>query len=204
MEGNLYERIQNLKDHIREISANPDFTHHKWFVKWHLEIVERIAKELLEYYPEADPELVEVMVWLHDYGKILDFDNQYVTTLTAGKAKLLEFGFEEAFVTKAIDYIMTLDKKLEIDLKQAPIEVQIVSSADGCAHMVGPFMFTIWHEATDNTHPGKTLEELMAMNKAKSNKDWERKITLPEACKAFENRHQYMLELAGELPERFL
>lgn len=200
----MHQQIQSFKEHVRQIAANPGFTHHKWFVQWHLEIVERIAKELLVHYPQADADLVEVMVWLHDYGKILDFDNQYETTLVAGKAKLLELGFDAEFVQKAIDNIEILDRKLELDLKQAPIEVQIVSSADGCSHMVGPFMYTIWHEGTDSTYPGKTMEELMAMNIAKTNKDWDKKITLPEARRAFESRHQHLLELAGELPDRFL
>lgn len=195
---------ETLKNHVREASANPEFVHHKWFVKWHLEIVERIATELLQYYPEADAELVEVMVWLHDYGKILDFDNQYEKTLTAGREKLLEIGFESEFVERAISYIEILDKKLEVDLHDAPIEVKIVSSADGCSHMVGPFMYTIWHEGTDMAYPNKTMEELMAMNVAKAQKDWNRKIVLPEARQAFESRHQHILETSGELPTRFL
>lgn len=198
----MQNRIAAFKQHVRAEAANPDFVHHKWFVQWHLEIVERIAKELLEVYPQADPDLVEVMVWLHDYGKILDFANEYTKTLEAGPPKLVELGFDPSFAQKATDYIEILDSKTDID--KAPIEVQIVSSADGCSHMVGPFMFTIWHEGTDKTFPGKTMEELMVMNKAKSEKDWNKKVTLPEARAAFEKRHKHLLEIAGDLPERFL
>lgn len=198
MNGN----IETFKNHVREASANPEFVHHKWFVKWHLEIVERIANELLECYPEADAELVEVMVWLHDYGKILDFANEYEMTQIAGKPKLVELGFDDEFARKAVEYIKILDSKTDID--KAPIEVQIVSSADGCSHMVGPFMYTIWHEGTDMAYPNKTMEALMAMNVAKAQKDWNRKIVLPEARQAFESRHQHILETSGELPTRFL
>ncbi len=198
----MQKHIAAFKQHVRAEATNPNFVHHKWFVQWHLEIVERIAKELLEAYPRADPDLVEVMVWLHDYGKILDFANEYTKTLEAGPLKLVELGFDSSFAQKATDYIEILDSKTDID--KAPIEVQIVSSADGCSHMVGPFMFTIWHEGTDKTFPGKTMEELMAMNKAKSEKDWNKKVTLPEARAAFEKRHQHLLEIAGDLPEKFL
>jgi len=190
--------------HVREVSANPDFMHHKWFVKWHLEIVERIALELTEKYPEADHDLVEVMVWLHDYGKTLDYENQYQKTLTAGREKLAELGFSPDFVDRAVSSIEVLDKKMELDIRKAPIEVQIVSSADGCSHMVGPFMQVFWNERTDKTFAGKEYEELMQLNLAKAEKDWNRKIVLPEARAAFENRYKVICEQAGRIPEKFL
>lgn len=199
----MQDKIEQFKNHVIEVSANPDFVHHKWFVKWHLEIVDRLAKELLGFYPDADKDLVEVMVWLHDYGKILDFDNSYQTTLAAGKQKLLETGFSEQFAQKAVDYIDILDKKLEIDLNQAPIEVKIVSSADACSHMVGPFMYIVWNEATDKTFVGRTLDELLEAGIKKADKDWTRKIVLPEARKAFETRYKLLKEQNGILPETF-
>ncbi len=200
----MQEKIDAFRSHVTEASQNPHFVHHKWFVKWHLEIVEKITLELLEYYPQADRDLVMVMVWLHDYGKILDFDNQYQVTLTAGKQKLSELGFAADFIDKAIGYIETLDKKLELDLKEAPIEVQIVSSADGCSHMVGPFLVTVWNEATDTSFAGKTLEELMAANRAKVDKDWTYKIVLPEARRAFEKYYDFHRQQAGDLPATFI
>jgi HD domain len=200
----MQNKIDAFKQHVRESSSNPSFVHHRWFVQWHLEVVEKIALELLEHHPEADAELVEVMVWLHDYGKTLDFDNQYAVTLTAGRQKLTELGFAADFVDAAITGIETLDKKMELDLHTAPIEVQIVSSADGCSHLAGPFLHIFWHEATDQTFTGKTLDELLQLNLKKIEKDWSRKITLPEARAAFEQRYQFMREQSGELARRFV
>lgn len=195
----MQDKIAQFKQHVIEASANPEFVHHKWFVQWHLEIVERIADELLEKYPEADANLVRLMVWLHDYGKILDFDNQYSMTLSAGKDKLLELGFDEAFATTAVKNIATLDRKMVEELRDAPIEVQIVSSADGCSHMVGPFLDLWWHE-----NPTKPFEELMSDNRYKLDKDWNRKIVLPEARVAFESYRNFLLQQTGELPQKFL
>lgn len=200
----MQEKIDAFKQHVREAAANPAFVHHKWFVQWHLEVVERIAKDLLAHYPQADKDLVEVMVWLHDYGKIFDYDNQYTMTLKVGRKKLTELGFAPEFVERAVSGIETLDKKMELDLHKAVIEVQIVSSADGCSHMAGPFLFLFWHEATDKTFTNKTLEELMSLTRRKADKDWNRKIVLPEARAAFERRYKLICEQSGELPAAFL
>jgi hypothetical protein len=201
----MQDKISTFKQHVREIASNSDFVHHKWFVKWHLEIVESIANELRELHPEADADLVEVMAWLHDYGKILSWERQYDRALLdKGRDKLIELGFSKDFANKAADYIEMHDKALEMDLRQAPIEVQISSSADGCSHLVGPFLPIFWHEATDKTFVNKTLEELMELNRKKIEKDWNYKIVLPEARKAFEARHTFHLEQAGQLPIKFV
>lgn len=202
----MRDKIDAFKAHVREVSANPAFNHHAWFAKWHLEVVERISLELQDHYPEADRDLIEVMAWLHDYGKILDYDNpeQKNLTLTEGRKKLTELGFAPAFVDAAVDNIELLDKKMEIDISQTPIEVQIVSSADGCSHLTGIFMPIFWNFETDATFRGRSYEELMAGNLKKAQKDWERKIVLPEARAAFGWRYRAILEQSGELPQKFL
>lgn len=154
--------------------------------------------------PRGRSRYVETMVWLHDYGKILDFNDQYAKTLIAGRELLQQLGFPDAFSCKVIDYIEILDKKLELDLNKAPVEVKIVSSADGCSHMVGPFLSIFWNEATDKTFAGKEFKDLMTLNLAKTEKDWNHKIVLPEARKAFESRYKLLREQAGKLPSSFI
>lgn len=200
----MQEQINKLKVSVSAAASSRGFVHYKWFVKWHLEIVEKIANELLEFYPDADKNVVIVMAWMHDYGKIVDFDNQYQATLVKGKELLAEIGFGDDFIDKVIGNIELLDKKMEVDLHNAPIEVQIVSSADGCSHMVGPFMHLFWNFETDETFKGKSLDELMELNRIKAKKDWTRKITLPEARKAFARHYELNLEQSGDLPNRFI
>lgn len=197
--SSMREKIEAWKAHVREVSSDPAFVHHEWFVRWHLEIVERIALELCEKYPVADRELVEVMVWLHDYGKALDFENQYAKTISSGRAKLTEMGFTSDFVERALSGIETMDKKMELDLHEAPLEVQIVASADGCSHMVGPFLSLYWRE-----HPELSTEELMAANRAKLEKDWNRKITLPEAKGAFSVHYVHLIRQSSNLASSYL
>lgn len=195
----MLEKLIAFKNHVCEAAGNPAFVHHAWFVQWHLNIVDKIAGELLAHYPSADRSLVEAMVWLHDYGKIIDLEHQYETTLTAGRQKLTELGFPTDFVEKAVSYIEMLDKKMELDLTQAPVEVQIVSSADGLSHLIGPFMHLWWQE-----NAGQPYQQLMADNKAKALKDWTRKIVLPEARAAAEGRYNYLLEQMGNIPAKII
>jgi len=189
--------IQTFKQHVLELTRNPDFVHHQWFAEYHLEIVERISLELCDIHPEADRDAVVTLVWLHDYGKIIDRENQYQATLTKGKEKLLELGYPPAFTEKVIQYADLLDKKT--DLNRAPLEVQIVSSADGASHLVGPFFSLWWYE-----NHGKDYRTLMEDNIWKANVDWDTKIVLPEVKRAFTDRHTYVLERSGRMPERFL
>jgi hypothetical protein len=200
----MLDKIVAFREHVKAAAANPDFLHHKWFVQWHLEIVEKLASELCEHHVEADRELVEVMVWLHDYGKILDKSREYEMTQIEGPKILARLGFPPKFTEAACKGIELLDKKNEIDLRQVPIEVQIVSSADGCSHLVGPFLHIFWNEATDKEFAGKEFQEMMKLNRTKAEKDWERKIVLPEARQAFEARYKFILEQTGLLPARYV
>lgn len=191
--------IEALKAHICELATNPEFVHHNWFVEHHIELVERIALELLHYYPQASKQLVLALVWLHDYGKIIDFDNQHERTLSDGPKMLMSIGFKSEDANELVRLVELHDSYLNQNISEAPIEVQIVSSADGCSHVAGPFLYLWWYE-----NSSKPYRELMKGNLNKLQKEWDKKVVLPEARRAFKERFRVSIEQAGELPEKFL
>lgn len=192
-------RLQKLILAVTQANQNPDFIHSAWYVDYHLKVVQKIALELSSYYPKASKDVVTALVWIHDYGKTIDFNNQFETTYTKGKELLVNLGFDKDFTNIIINYAKTLDSHSRQDLNNAPIEVQIVSSADGCAHFVGPFMSIYWWE-----NPQKTHNELMKSTINKATYDWNNKIVLPEARKSFESRYKYILEQSGLFPTSFI
>lgn len=188
---------QALKTIVTERAGNPAFRHHEWFVKFHLEIMEHIAQELCDIYTNADPLRVNNLIWLHDYEKIVDFDNEHNSDMAATRELMREVGFAPDTIDEIVAQIITFNAKQ--DLLHAPIEIQIVSSADGASHLVGPFFATYWHD-----HPEMSFTDLQTENTRKGAVDWEKKITLPEVKKAFAARRQHFLELIGQLPDKYI
>lgn len=195
----MKDKIKQFKEHVIQKANDPNFIHHKWYVKYHLNIVQDIAFELCDTYKEADKDIVEILVWLHDYGKIVNFDNQYEETLTSGKKVLEDFGFEKDLIDKLIHYVELIDKKENLGSNETPIEVKIISSSDGAAHLIGPFFSIYWYENSD-----KGIEELIENNIIKSKKDWEKKIVLPEVKEKFKLRHDFLQEQLGKFPDKYL
>lgn len=179
----MSELLDNLRALITEKATNPDFVHHEWFIKWHLELVETLSKDMMRYYPEADETILVVLSWMHDYGKIVDFANQYdLKYADEGKQVLKELGFNENFAEMIGESVKLFDKKDH--LENESIEIRIVSSADACSHLIGPWVSLYWHE-----NPDKPFEDIMKENIRKMGGEWELKVTIPEAISAYQQLH---------------
>lgn len=190
--------IQDLKEKMIQAASQPSFVHHDWYVRFHLEIVEVIALELCDLYPNANRQKVSELVWLHDLEKIADFSKKDSTELTATRLLMQQIGYSADYIDEIAADINLVNAKR--DIASAAIEVQIISSADGAAHLVGPFYGIFWHE-----HPSLPIQDILDSNKVKLDKDWNQKITLPEVRDAFAQRHKLQLELnTGKLPTSFL
>jgi len=137
---------------------------------------------------------------MHDYAKIVDRAHEHeIEAIEKNRVVLEKFDFSKEYIDKLIEYIKIFESKMTEDLTKAPIEIQIVSSADASSHFVGPFYSLWWYE-----HSEKPFEELMKDNEYKALKDWNRKMVLPEVRKAFEHRFQYTMEQTGSLPDKYI
>ncbi|HCC22944.1 TPA: hypothetical protein DF272_02085 [Candidatus Falkowbacteria bacterium] len=188
----MKEHINQFIAEVTKAARNPRFKHHSWYVDYHLKIVEKIAISLCRKYPAANRSVVLLLVWLHDYGKMVDYEHQHEATITFGREKLAKIGFKPAMIDQALEYVKIIDNHGRGDLAQAPIEVKIVSSADGAAHLIGPFYAVYWYE-----NPQKSICEIMAGNRKKADMEWKEKIVLPEVKKEFKKRYEFILEQNG-------
>ncbi len=193
----MYENLIKFKNIVIENFSRRDFQYHEWMVEYHLKIVERIAMELCDIYTEADKDVVSALVWFHDFGKPMDEKNERVITLEQGPKAMLECGFSQEFIDKVVERWQLMEKKNEIDIRTTPIETQIVSSADGASHFTGVFHASYFGDGDDFITTQKHLRD-------KIEKDWNRKIVLPEVQKAFQDRYDRAKELFGGFPDRFL
>lgn len=179
----MEELLGHLRTFITEKATNPHFVHHKWFIKWHLEIVETLSRDMMRYYPEADKATLIALGWMHDYGKIIDYDTQYDHKhIEEGRQEMVRLGFDEAFATNIADSIKIFDKKDH--LENESIEIRIVSSADACSHLIGPWVSLYWHE-----NPEIPFETIMKENVRKLGGEWDLKVTIPEAIQAYQQLH---------------
>ena len=184
--------ISTLKQHLIEKASDPAFIHHKWFVKYHLEIVEKIALQLAKKYPSTDKDLLLTLVWMHDYGKIIEFNNQYNATHEKGAKFMQGIGFNNTFIETVLRHISALDKKKDLN-KYPCIEVKIVSTADALSHLVGPFFALYWYE-----NPDMPIQKIMKENLRKFNTDWEQKIVLPYIKRKYNSKRQSFLEMFSD------
>lgn len=194
----MEKSLAKFRDIVIENFSRKDFTYHEWMVEYHLKIVEKIAMEICDVYTEADRDIVQALVWFHDFGKPLDEKNERAITLIEGPKAMLDCGFSQEFIDRVVECWQLMEKKNEIDIRTTPIETQIVSSSDGASHFTGVFYPSYFNEDGDDfITTQKHLKE-------KIEKDWNRKIVLPEVQNAFEAYYLRAKEMLGEFPEKFL
>lgn len=186
-----------LKNIIIELTQRESFVHHKWYAQYHLLVVEKLCTELVRYYPEANTNQVTSLLWIHDYCKIAGVQTE--SDYRSVYQFLLSIGFDQDYANNIRKLLVIFESKMEFDLHQAPIEVQIVSSCDAFSHYTWPFEDIFARE-----NPQKSIDEIRQSRLKKIQKDRERKITLAQVKQALEKRKDLYLEyFCGQAKESY-
>ncbi len=101
--------INKLKNKIIELAGKESFIHHKWFVKYHQLVVEKISTELCDIYNDADKDIVMALLWVHDIGKIMSLTEEQ--SIEKIKSLMLESGYELVLINKTIEYYNLMEKR---------------------------------------------------------------------------------------------
>lgn len=188
---NMDALIESLIGHVSDTCDTGDFEYREWFVPYHLRVVDDIAMRLCDSYPDVDRDLVRVLVWTHDYSKPLTHGKgeEKERLIPMVRTALGGLGFEDAYIARVASLLALIESKDERDLAGMPIEVRIVSSADGASHFMSPFFYSYFH-----TGGGNSLAEVMDAVRKKAQRDWDRKIVLPEARDLVRERYEHLMQ----------
>lgn len=129
---------------------------HNWFPR-HVEQVEKWAKKILEYYPEADTEIVLLSVWLHDIGQANKEDHPIHEVISEKEARkfLKTIGLEEEKIEKVAHSVRT--HRAKEGFKPQSTEAKILAGADSASHLTD---IVYVYMLTDGTPKKEVLEKL--------------------------------------------
>lgn len=154
--------------------------HAEWYVFYHLEIVERIAYDIANHYDLVDFEILDSLIWLHDFDKAVDGEKN---PPEQALLFLKDNGYNDIFIHKLREHLLLFEQVKLPDFDRSnldliPIEVRITLTADALSHYTsGPNGFLSIR--AKQTKPNEDLSILHEWDIKKREKD-KRKVCLDE------------------------
>jgi len=177
--------IDVIQKQIKELSDPEDY-------KYHLEKVVEYALDLSDKV-NADRKVVELGAWLHDYGRLTIPENDPIhheTGATEGAEYMKELGVDADTIEKVKHCILS-HRAREGD-KPETLEAEVIANADAVSHFdIVPLLF--WWGALS----GKSYDESREWVIGKLKRDWDEKLTLPEAREMVEKKYKTLKEVLG-------
>jgi len=123
---NFVEEIKKfVKEECEKSNANYKTAYELHFVPAH-----KIACELADEF-DADKEIIEIAVWLHDIGSIIyGRENHHITGAEVAEKKLKELNYPEDKIEKVKECILNHRGSKENENKRISIEAKIIAEAD--------------------------------------------------------------------------
>jgi uncharacterized protein len=165
--------------------------------KCHIAPVVKYAKKLALIY-KTDKEVTELAALLHDIGRVdikKDEEHHIVGVLKA-EAILKKLDYPENII-KEIKHCI-LSHRTSKGPKPKTMIAKIVANADAMAHFDALPVFFYWRAKR-----GYDFNTILEWTRIKLEKDWNKKITLPEAKKLMKNQYKASMLLLDILAKNY-
>jgi len=169
-------------DKIRKLVKNK-FEENDW--KYHMLPVVKYTKKLAKIY-KVNEEVAELAALLHDIGRvdIKHDEDHHIAGVPIAEKILRNFGYPEKTI-KEVKHVIASHRTSK-GPKPKTMIAKIVANADAMAHFDILPVFFWWRKSRKEY----SFEDTLQWVENKLKKDWEKKITLPEAKKISKKNYE--------------
>ncbi len=173
------QTIAQLKNYLTDIIKNSPHCD-LWFYEDHILVVEKLAMELCDRYPEANRDAVTLMVFLHDVGRAGNHSkNHDLYGSEYARQLLTENEFSPAFVNLVVEGCKT--HSCDDFGQPVSLEGKILATADALSHFHHGFYLKIFYAWSQKSTDKQDFIHLKQKIFAKMDRDLNSKIFFPEA-----------------------
>lgn len=180
--------IEKVKQIVEKECADLDYFDYKYHL---LPVVEYAAK--LAEICDVNKEIVELSAWLHDIGRIkFGARNHELTGAAEAERILKQFGYSDEIIEQVKHCILA--HRGSGSIQPQTMEAKVVATADALAHFD---MFLPLLTAIGKRGKAKDDKIIYRWIYEKMERDWNRKILIPEAMEIAEEKHRAIELLLG-------
>ncbi|MBU2028455.1 HD domain-containing protein [Patescibacteria group bacterium] len=170
------KKLAKIYKIIEESFAESDY-------RYHILPVVKYAKELAWIY-KANAEIVEIAALLHDIGRI-DIKNDaehHILGVPVAEKILQDLEYPEEIIEEVKHCVAS--HRASQDLKPQTLIAKIIANADAMSHFDMLPIFYFW-----NGQRNTRVAEITDWVEKKFERNWEKKLTFPEAKKLVEKKY---------------
>jgi len=173
----MRSKITKIKQLVEE-----KFEENDW--KYHMLPVIKYAKKLAKIY-RLNEETVELAALLHDIGRIeiKDDEEHHIRGIPRAEKILRKHNYSEDIIKEVLHCVES--HRTSKGTKPRTMIAKIIANADAMAHFDVLPVFFYWR-----SNLGESFKEILKWVDTKIEKDWNKKITLPEAKKIVEKKYK--------------
>lgn len=171
------KRLEEIYKIVKESFEERDY-------RYHILPVVNHAKKLARIY-KADEEVAEIAALLHDIGRAEtgDDDQHHIAGGPAAEKILKDLGYSDEIIEEVKHCVVS--HRASEGLEPRTISAKIVANADAMSHfdMLPIFYFWLGQE-------NKSVAEITEWIKKKLDRDWNKKLTFPEAKELVKEKYE--------------